>query len=233
MSHKMRIVVAETQPDLFNQLQPYFPADQYQIIYAPTGEKALRLCEQYRPLILMVDLNLADLDGIEVLRLMEEKGIAAASHKMIVSHLPEEYVEVAAFENGADDYLLKPIRLRALVKRLTAYLNSNQQRKRETTINVSSSLEINPNAYSIKKEGRMISLPKKEFRILYQFASEPHRIFTREELLAKIWESDVVVMERTVDVHIQRIRRKVGEQYIRTVKGRGYQFGLPSEVKTA
>jgi two-component system alkaline phosphatase synthesis response regulator PhoP len=138
----------------------------------------------------------------------------------------EEYSEIAAFDGGADDYILKPIKPRALMSRITAILRRDSKKKTPSTQIKIGELLIDRTSYTIKINNREISLPKKEFELLFFLAQNPNKVFNREELLQNIWGSDVYVLARTVDVHIRKVREKIGEDYITTVKGVGYKFNL-------
>ncbi|HNC31718.1 MAG TPA: response regulator transcription factor, partial [Cyclobacteriaceae bacterium] len=138
----------------------------------------------------------------------------------------EEYSEVAAFDVGADDYINKPIKPRALMSRISAlFRRDNKKTSPSNTITIGD-LTIDRTSYTIKIGTREISLPKKEFELLYFLAQNPNKVFSREDLLQNIWGSDVYVLARTVDVHIRKVREKIGEDYITTVKGVGYKFAL-------
>ncbi len=138
----------------------------------------------------------------------------------------EEYSEIAAFEVGADDYITKPIKPRALMSRISALFRRNQDRQTQDTeeILVVGDLTIDKTSYIVHVKGRELSLPKKEFMLLYFLAQNPNKVFGRDELLSNIWGSDVYVIDRTVDVHIRKVREKIGEDYIKTIKGVGYKF---------
>jgi len=227
MADKQTILVAEASQETYSLVCAAFPAEPYQILYAPSGKSLLYLCEQHTPTVIICDIALPDMEGMEVLRLLQEGDIAPQSHKILLSDKPEEYVEVLAFQYGADDYQLKPLRAKTFYKRLQVYLEQFEPKKRLPILQVTASMAIDPHNYVVRQRDTVVPLPKKEFHILHLLATEPFRIFTREELIADIWESDVVVLPRTVDVHIRRIRQKVDEGCIRTVKGRGYQFQKP------
>ncbi len=224
MHHRITIVVVESHPDLSDQLRSAFSHKNCLVLHTPSGEEALQLGEQYDPFLFIISMTLPDMDGIELIRQLQEQDIASQSHKIILSDRPEEYVEVAAFQHGADDYVRTPIRLQAFIKRLVALIRREQSKWVKQPLKISPTLHIDPNQYLIHQHGETYTLPKKEFKILYLLASNPTQLFSREELMAQVWETDVVVIPRTVDVHIRKIRQKIGPHYIETVSGKGYQF---------
>jgi two-component system alkaline phosphatase synthesis response regulator PhoP len=141
----------------------------------------------------------------------------------------EEYSEVAAFDTGADDYLTKPIKPRALMSRINAIFRRESQKtsSEENSLIEIGDLSIDRTSYTLYKGDNQIALPKKEFELLFFLASNPDKVYNRDELLQNIWGNDVYVLARTVDVHIRRIREKIGEHYIKTIKGVGYKFEMP------
>ncbi len=233
MNDRIIIVLAEPLPDLTNQLQQAFQYMNYRLIRTSSGREALQVCEQYNPFLFITDMTLPDMEGIEVIRRMQEQSIASQSHKIVLSNRPEEYLEVVAFQYGADDYLRKPIRIRAYIKRLEALIRREQNKRVKRSLKISSTFHIDPNQYLIHQQGETFFLPKKEFNLLYLLASNPSRIFSRSELITQVWEQDVLVLPRTVDVHIRKIRQKIGSQFIETVTGKGYQFVPQTTVQFA
>ena len=141
----------------------------------------------------------------------------------------EEYSEVAAFEVGADDYISKPVKIRALISRINALFRRETQKSDQKSELLISGLAINPRNYSVGLGDKSITLPKKEFELLFYLAQNPDKVCGRDELLQKIWGADIYVLERTVDVHIRKLREKLGEGYIKTLKGVGYMFNSEKE----
>jgi len=138
----------------------------------------------------------------------------------------EEYSEVAAFDVGADDYILKPIKPRALMSRISALFRRDSSKKNTSAQIKAGELIIDRTSYTVKLKGREISLPKKEFELLYFLAQNPNKVFSRDDLLQNIWGADVYVLSRTVDVHIRKVREKIGDDCIATIKGVGYKFNF-------
>jgi two-component system alkaline phosphatase synthesis response regulator PhoP len=168
------------------------------------------------------------MDGVEACRQLRTLPEMLNTYIIFLTARTEEYSEVAAFDVGADDYLTKPIKPRALMSRINGLFRREAQRAATTddggevlTIN---EFVIDRTSYTLTKEGKEIALPKKEFELLFFLAQNPNKVYNRDELLQNIWGSDVYVLARTVDVHIRRVREKIGDNYIRTVKGVGYKF---------
>ena len=230
MPTRIILVVAEPQSQLADQLKQAFSSKSFRIVPASSGQEALQLTEQYHPFLSIISMTLADMDGIELIRRMQEQNMASQIHKIVLRDRPEEYVEVAAFQHGADDYVRSPIRLRAFIKRVEALIRREQSSLSSQPLKISPAFYIDGNQNLIHQHGVTFTLPKKEFKLLYLLASHPNRIFSRENLMTQIWEADVVVVPRTVDVHIRKIREKIGQSYIETVTGKGYRFIIPIQA---
>jgi two-component system, OmpR family, alkaline phosphatase synthesis response regulator PhoP len=181
------------------------------------------LAKQERPQLIILDVMMPDLDGIETCRVIREtpelKGVLVA----FLTARNEDYSQIAGFDAGADDYINKPIKPRVLVSRVKALLRRQGVSAEEEVLEVDG-FSIDREKYLIVKEGKNINLPKKEFELIALLASRPGKVFTREDILKNVWGDDVVVGDRTIDVHIRKLREKLGDAYIRTIKGVGYKF---------
>jgi two-component system alkaline phosphatase synthesis response regulator PhoP len=166
------------------------------------------------------------MDGVEAGRRLRELPELQNTYIIFLTARTEEYSEVAAFEVGADDYITKPIKPRALMSRISAlFRRETKKAKQEDKIAIGD-LTIDRKSYTVSNKGELVTLPKKEFELLFFLAQNPNKVFSRDDLLQNIWGSDVYVLARTVDVHIRKVREKIGEGYIKTVKGVGYKFDL-------
>ncbi len=165
-------------------------------------------------------------DGVETCRQIREIPELKSTFIIFLTARSEEYSEVAAFDVGADDYITKPIKPRALMSRIAALFRRESKKEHELTQIKIKDLIVDRTSYTIDKSGRTITLPKKEFELLYFLAKNPNMVFSRDDLLQNIWGADVFVLARTVDVHIRKVREKIGENYITTVKGVGYKFDI-------
>jgi two-component system alkaline phosphatase synthesis response regulator PhoP len=165
-------------------------------------------------------------DGVETCRQIRENPELKNAFIIFLTARSEEYSEVAAFDVGADDYITKPIKPRALMSRIAALFRRESKKEQELTQIKIKDLTVDRTSYTIDKGGKTIILPKKEFELLYFLAKNPNIVFSRDELLQNIWGADVFVLARTVDVHIRKVREKIGDDYITTVKGVGYKFEM-------
>jgi two-component system alkaline phosphatase synthesis response regulator PhoP len=175
--------------------------------------------------MVLCDVMMPVMDGIETARKMKSMPEFKNTIILFLTARSEEFTEVAAFDAGAHDYIIKPIKPRALVSRINALLKRENSDEAQDVIEIGG-LIINRTQYAATFEGRVLILPKKEFELLSYFAKNPNKVFNRDELLEKVWGTDVYVVERTVDVHIRKLREKIPEHYIKTLKGVGYLFSI-------
>ncbi len=220
-----KILVVDDDPDIVELLQYNLQKAGYQTQIAANGRTAIDIAQQFVPDIILLDVMMPVLDGIAACRQLRAIPTLKDTYILFLTARSEEFSEVAAFEAGADDFITKPIKPRALISRLSAAL----RRERPTALPSVGVIEIGPlridrNSFVVHKEGRKIILPKKEFELLAFLAATPDRVFSRDELLTHVWGTDVFVLARTVDVHIRKVREKIGEENIRTIKGVGYKF---------
>ena len=223
-SSTQKILVVDDDSDILELLKYNLSKEGFQIRTASNGIQALAIAKEFIPDLLILDIMMPNMDGIETCR--QIRAIPELANKFIIflTARSEEYSEVAAFEMGADDYITKPIKPRSLVSRINALLRRDVKQKTEISTLTFTDLEIDRTSYTVRLEGRKLILPKKEFELLFFLAQHPDKVFGREDLLHNIWGSDVYVLARTVDVHIRKVREKIGEGFIATIKGVGYKF---------
>jgi two-component system, OmpR family, alkaline phosphatase synthesis response regulator PhoP len=217
-----KILIADDEQDILEILEYALERDGYEVIKAHDGEETLKKATKHIPDIILLDVMMPKMDGIEVCRNLRHDPKFENTIILILTARSEEYSEVAGFEAGADDYVTKPVKLRSLLHRLGALQRRGGKAPAEA-------LQVGPfvidrDKYLIIKNGEEIKLPRKEFELLYLLASFHNKVVTRERIFEEIWGHDVIVVDRTIDVHIRRIRIKIGEKYIQTVKGVGYKF---------
>ena len=220
-----KILLVDDEPDILEFLSYNIKREGYLVLTASNGKDAVTIARQEHPHLIILDVMMPDMDGIETCR--EIRGIEGLKNVMVtfLTARNEDYSQIAGFEVGADDYINKPIKPRVLLSRISALL------RRYTVEDPSSNaklivggLKIDRDKYLVEKEGVEFNLPKKEFELLALLASKPGKVFTRETILDTVWGDEVVVGDRTIDVHVRKLREKLGENYIKTVKGIGYKF---------
>ena len=219
-----KILVVDDDKDILELLKYNLEKEGYQIKTASDGIAAVEVANRFIPDVVLLDIMMPGQDGVETCRLIRLNPKLADTHIIFLTARSEEYSEVAAFEVGADDYITKPIKPRALLSRIKALFKKIHKKNNIKLVIKMGNLIIDRSSYLVKQEGKEIALPKKEFELLYFLAQNPNQVFDRDELLNKVWGTDVYVLARTVDVHVRKIREKIGESYISTVKGVGYKF---------
>lgn len=219
-----RILVVDDDADLVELLQYNLEKEGYTVRTAMDGMRALEIAKTFQPELVLLDIMMPQQDGIETGRQMRQMTELRQTYILYLTARSEEYSEVAAFEIGADDYITKPIKPRALMSRINAFFRREAQKADPGDKIEIAGLTINRQNYSANFGEKSVVLPKKEFELLFFLAQSPNKVFSREELLQRIWGADIYVLERTVDVHIRKLREKIGDTYIRTLKGVGYMF---------
>lgn len=220
-----KILLVDDDPDILELLEYNLAKENYQLAKAFDGKEALEVAQSFKPALIIMDVMMPIMDGIETARKMKSMPEFKNTIILFLTARGEEFTEVAAFDAGAHDYIIKPIKPRALVSRINALLKRENSDEAQDIIEIGG-LIINRTQYAATFEGRALILPKKEFELLSYLAKNPNKVFNRDELLEKVWGSDVYVVERTVDVHIRKLREKIPEYYIKTLKGVGYLFSI-------
>lgn len=222
--HNQKILVVDDETDILELLKYNLVKEGYEVKTASDGIKGVDIAKSFIPDLILLDIMMPKQDGIETCRQLREVTELANSFIIFLTARSEEYSEVAAFDMGADDYITKPIKPRALVSRINAVFRRDSKKKNESSAITIGDLIVDRTSYTVKIKDNEINLPKKEFELLYFLAQSPGKVFGRDELLHNIWGTDVYVLARTVDVHIRKVREKIGEGYIATIKGVGYKF---------
>jgi two-component system alkaline phosphatase synthesis response regulator PhoP len=222
LAHK--VLVVDDEEPILELLKYNLEKSGYEVKIAQDGVKAVDIAKKFVPDLVLLDIMMPKMDGVETCRQL--RGLPELQKTFIVflTARSEEYSEVAAFDIGADDYITKPIKPRALMSRISALFRRESKKSSPSNMISVGDLTIDRTSYTVTIDNREINLPKKEFELLYFLAQNPNKVFSREELLQNIWGTDVYVLARTVDVHIRKVREKIGEDYITTVKGVGYKF---------
>ncbi|OJJ14807.1 DNA-binding response regulator [marine bacterium AO1-C] len=222
-----KVLVVDDEPDIVELLQYNLEKAGYEVKTANHGKEAIKVAKTFLPHLILMDIMMPKMDGVEAGRQLREMPEIADTYIIFLTARVEEYSELAAFDVGADDYITKPIRPRALLSRIAALFRREQkkhQKEEKKDKILVGNLTIDRESYIVYNDQTPITLPKKEFEMLFFLAQNPNKVFSRDELLQNIWGTDVYVLARTVDVHIRKVREKIGDGYIKTVKGVGYKL---------
>ncbi|MDF2437370.1 MAG: DNA-binding response regulator [Bacteroidota bacterium] len=225
MNSDHKILLVDDEPDILEFLSYNLKKEGYNVFTANNGKEAIVVAKKENPDLIILDVMMPDMDGIETCREIRElPGLKDVMIAFLTAR-SEDYSQIAGFEVGADDYINKPIKPRVLISRITALLRRGRGTSASATDKVDmGGIKIDRERYVVVQDGKEINLPKKEFELLALLASKPGNVFTREVILDRVWGGEVVVGDRTIDVHVRKLREKLGEDFIRTVKGIGYKF---------
>ncbi len=219
-----KILIADDEPDILEILEYNLTVEGFTVIKAKDGDEALHLAKQQQPDLIILDVMMPRKTGMEVCQILRSQADFANTLIIILTALNDEASHLKGFEVGADDYVSKPISPKVLISRVNALLRRSF-RSDDTLIKIGD-LQIDKEQFLVKYHGQDIILAKKEFELLALLASKPGRVFLRHEILNQVWGADVIVGDRTIDVHIRKIRQKLNIDCITTVKGVGYKFEL-------
>lgn len=221
---QFKILLVDDEPDVLEFLSYNLKKEGYHVLKARNGREGLLLARSENPQLVILDVMMPEMDGIETCR--EIRLLPGFSDTIVVflTARGEDYSQIAGFEAGADDYITKPIKPKVLTSRVKALLRRYRSKKsHDQPVNLAD-LIIDREKYVVIKDGKEISLPKKEFELLLLLTSRPNKVFSREEIFSSVWGNDVIVGDRTIDVHVRKIREKIGLENIKTIKGVGYKF---------
>ena len=216
----MRILVVDDELDIREFVQYNLVKEGYEVACATNGREAVAMAAEFRPHLIIMDMMMPVMDGIETCKAIRESPTLKNVMVVFLSAVGTEETQLQGYDAGADDYINKPIKMNILRSRVQAIL------KRITPVdeNAKTPLEIDIEHYQVRKGDEVITLPRKEFSLLQLLHSEPGKLFTREEIYTRVWGSRVIVGDRTIDVHIRKLRQKIGEDHIVTIKGVGYKY---------
>ncbi|WP_417872438.1 response regulator transcription factor [Xanthomarina gelatinilytica] len=220
----IKILLVDDEPDILEIIGYNLSNEGYQVFTAENGIKAIKKAKKEKPQLIILDLMMPDMDGIETCENI--RNIPELNNTVItfLTARGEDYSQVAGFDAGADDYITKPIKPKLLVSKVKALLRRFKDDEVEEAVVKIGQLIINREAYKVTYKNKDIVLPRKEFELLSLLTSKPGKVFKREEILDKVWGNEVVVGGRTIDVHIRKLREKIGDTSFKTVKGVGYKF---------
>ena len=221
----IKILLVDDEPDILEIVGYNLNNEGYQIFTASNGVEAIKKSKEIQPHLILLDVMMPEMDGIEACEKIREIDTLKNVIIAFFTARGEDYSQVAGFDAGADDYITKPVKPKVLVSKVKSLLRRLKKESNEVIdlINVGNII-INREEYFVQKNKQKIILPRKEFELFALLASKPGKVFKREVILEKVWGSDVIVGGRTIDVHIRKLREKIGDEYFKTVKGVGYKF---------
>ena len=219
----IKILLVDDEPDILEIVGYNLSSEGYQVITAENGFEGVKKAKKELPHLIILDVMMPEMDGIEACELIRKNPDLKNTIVTFLTARGEDYSQVAGFDAGADDYITKPIKPKVLVSKVKALLRRFKEEDVVNTVKIGT-LEINREEYKIISKGKEIILPRKEFELLSLLASKPGKVFKRDEILDNVWGNEVVVGGRTIDVHIRKLREKLGDKSFKTVKGAGYKF---------
>ncbi|KAF5075667.1 Alkaline phosphatase synthesis transcriptional regulatory protein PhoP [anaerobic digester metagenome] len=223
-----KILLVDDEPDIVEFVSYNLKKEGFVVNTASNGRDAIRLAEEIRPHLILLDVMMPEMDGIETCEQIRSNNRLKDTLVAFLTARGEDYSQIAGFDAGGDDYITKPIRpkvlisrIKALLKRLGTIAESNDV---EEQIPSGTGIIIDKEKYLVYKDGEELVLPKKEFELLALLYSRPQKVFTRDEIFSSVWGDNIIVGDRTIDVHIRKLREKIGEDHIKTIKGVGYKY---------
>ncbi|MDG1031742.1 MAG: response regulator transcription factor [Flavobacteriaceae bacterium] len=224
MSKIPKILIVDDDPDIIEILRYNLSLAGYEVKAASNGKEAIKKAKIFIPEIILLDVMMPEMDGIEACRLIREIPSLNNSRIIFLSARNEDYTQLSAFDSGADDYISKPVKPKILLKKISSIFKRIHKKENKIQLIDLGEIKIDRNKYLVFINKNEIQLPKKEFELFFLLASKPGNVFSRDEIMNKVWGSDVIVGDRTIDVHIRKLREKIGDLYFKTVKGIGYKF---------
>ena len=222
---EIKILCVDDEPDILEILKYNLSNKGYQISTAKDGKIAVKKAKETNPNLIIMDIMMPNMDGIEACEILRSDESFNDTLIMFLTARGEDYSYVAAYEAGADDYVTKPVKPKILLSKVKALLRRSKKYSEKEVDEIEfGDLRINREKYKVYTSDKSISLPRKEFELLNLLASKPDKVFKREKIMEKVWGEQVVVGDRTIDVHIRKLRKKIGDKYFKTVKGVGYKF---------
>lgn len=225
MENTHKILVVDDENDILEFIQYNLKKEGYEVHLAHNGQEAIEVGKKVKPDLILLDVMMPVMDGIEACKQIKADSQFAKTFVVFLTARAEEYSEIAGFNAGADDYISKPIKPRVLLSRINAILRRKSKEVVEQKL-VAGEITIDRETFLVYKGDEKIQLARKEFELLYLLAGKPGKVFTREFILEKVWGDEVLVVDRTIDVHIRKLREKIGDDFIGTVKGVGYKFEI-------
>ena len=224
MSQIPKILVVDDDPDIVEILRYNLSLAGYDVKAASNGKEAIKKAKIFIPEIILLDVMMPEMDGIEACSLIREIPSLNNTHIIFLSARNEDYTQISAFDAGADDYISKPVKPKILLKKISSIFKRVHKKENKSQLIDLGEIKIDRAKYLVFINKNEIQLPKKEFELFFLLASKPGDVFSRDQIMNKVWGSDIIVGDRTIDVHIRKLREKIGDLYFKTVKGVGYKF---------
>jgi two-component system alkaline phosphatase synthesis response regulator PhoP len=224
-----KILLVDDEDDILEFVSYNLIKEGFKVYTSNNGKEGIKMAREKKPELILLDVMMPDMDGIETCEEIRKLNVEPEPIIAFLTARGEDYSQLAGFEAGADDYITKPIKPKLLISKIKALLKRSRQMEKEGpkedgSVIKKGKLLIDREKYMVFYEGAELSLPKKEFELLALLASKPEKVFTREEIYNTIWGDNIIVGDRTIDVHIRKLREKINDKYIKTVKGVGYKF---------
>ncbi len=221
---KKKILVVDDEADILEIVQYNLEKGDFAVNTASNGIEAIDIATEWNPDLILLDVMMPEMDGMETCMRLRSNAELDNTVIAFLTARGEDYSQIAGFESGADDYITKPIKPRVLLSRITALLRRGTMTKTSNQVFKGKTITIDRDRYVVIQNGKEMNLPKKEFELLSLLVSQPGKVFSRSTILSQVWGSQVVVGDRTIDVHIRKLREKLGDHHFTTVKGVGYKF---------
>jgi len=223
-----KILLVDDEPDILEFLSYNIRKEGFEVFTAQNGKEAIEIARKVNPHLIILDVMMPEMDGIETCETLRQDKKFKNTIITFLTARGEDYSQLAGFDAGADDYITKPVKPKVMVSRIKALLKRfhivNEDEKGDDLIIKQANLVIDRERYLVIKDGIELVLPKKEFELLVLLISKPDRVFTRDEIFSTVWGDNIIVGDRTIDVHIRKLREKIGDEHIKTIKGVGYKF---------
>jgi two-component system alkaline phosphatase synthesis response regulator PhoP len=218
-----KILLVDDEPDILEFLKYSIEKEDFVVYTASNGKDGVAEALKHQPQLILLDVMMPGMDGIETCQALRESPKLKDTVIAFLTARSEDYSQIAGFEAGADDYISKPVKPKVLVSRIKALLRRKSAQIQQPSVETED-ITIDPDRHIVIKKGEELNLPRKEFQLLKLLMSKPGNVFTREHILSDIWGQEIIVGNRTIDVHIRKLREKLGDDYIQTIKGVGYKF---------